>query len=354
MCGQRQIRHYQLVALLAAGTMLGSLLSAWGQEPPILNPDPRIQKYLSDNADQIRRLQSIVENQSADAKDRKTALSQLGLISEDVGVEVAAKLVNDPSQEIARAAVDVLSNATVMAGHGDAATDHQAADRHALETPWARYVNAEHDVVRSALRTAIRDPRPAIALTALKSLVRLSDEAAIKAVPEAVNKGQITEAQAVSICAQSIGDLGRACVLDYLDHGAPEGKTAAIGVLGSLPSVRPMIRNKIFLNSNADPKLRSAAADVLAVYDPSFTSYALTVTADPKVPADVYASTLKSYARSAQLSGKLDSAQWATIKEALDNKLIAVEGDPVHSQDKNASKALRDLRDEFSIGRPEP
>src|ERR1700694_3595724 len=124
MCGQRQIRHYQLVALLAAGTMLGSLLSAWGQEPHILNPDPRIQKYLSDNADQIRRLQNIVENQGADAKERKAGLSQLGLISEDVAVEVAAQLVNDPSQEIARAAVDILSNATVMAGHGDAATDH--------------------------------------------------------------------------------------------------------------------------------------------------------------------------------------------------------------------------------------
>jgi hypothetical protein len=214
-------------------------------------------------------------------------------------------------------------------------------------------VNAEHGIVRNALRAATKDPRPQISLTALKSLVRLSDEVAINAVPEAVSKGQITEAQAVSICAQSVSDLGRACVLDYLENGSPDGKTAAIGVLGSLPSVRPMIRNKIFLNSNADPKLRSAAADVLAVYDPSFTSYALTVTADPKVPTDVYASTLKSYALSAQLSGKLDSAQWATIKEALDNKLTAVESDPVHSQDKNASKVLRDLRDKFSTGRPE-
>jgi hypothetical protein len=350
MCGHRRIR---LLALVAAGAMLGALSSVWGQEPRILNPDPRIQKYLSDNADQIRRLRNIVENHDASTEDRKAALSQLGLISEDAGVEVAAKLVNDPSQGMARAAVDVLSNATVMAGHGDAGTDHQAADHQTRESPWAQYVNAEHRVVRNALRTASKDPRPEIALSALKSLVRLSDEVAIKAVPEAVSKGQITEVQAVSLCAQSVGDLGRACVLDYLDHGSPDGKTAAIGVLGSLPSVRPMIRNKIFLNSNADPKLRSAAADVLAVYDPSFTSYALTVTADPKVPSDVYASTLKSYARSAQLSGKLDSAQWATIKEALDNKLTAVENDPAYSQDKNASKVLRDLRDKFSLGRPE-
>jgi hypothetical protein len=352
MCGQRRIRHYQLLALLA-GTMLGSFLPAWGQEPHILNPDPRIQKYLIDNAGQIRDLQSVVENQGADAKDRKTGLSQLALISEDVAVVVAAKLVNDPSSELAQAAVDLLSNATVMAGHGDAGTDHQAADHQAFESPWAQYVKAEHDIVRNALRAATKDPRSEIALTALKSLVRLSDEVAIKAVPGAVSKGQITDAQAVSICAQSAGDLGRACILDYLDHGSPDGRAAAIGVLGSLPSVRPMIRNKIFLNSNADPKLRSAAADVLALYDPSFTSYALTVTADPKVSAEVYASTLKSYALSAQLSGKLDSAQWATIKQALDNKLTAVESDPAHSQDKNASKVLRDLRDKFSTGRPE-
>jgi hypothetical protein len=353
MLAHRPVRHFQFLALLAASTLLGGFVSAWGQEPHILNPDPRIQKYLSDNADLIRRLQNIVENPGADANDRKAALSQLGLISEDVGVEVAAKLVNDPSHEISQAAVAVLSNATVMAGHGDAGTDHLAADHQTLESPWARYVNAEHRIVRNALRAATKDPRPQIALSALKSLVRLSDEVAIKAVPEAVNKGQITEAQAVSICAQSVSDLGRACVLDYLDHGSPDGKTAAIGVLGSLPSVRPMIRNKIFLNSNADPKLRSAAAEVLAVYDPAFTSYALTVTADPKVSPDVYASALKSYARSAQLSGKLDSAQWSTIKEALENKLTAVESDPVYRQDKSASKVLRDLRDKFSTGRPE-
>jgi HEAT repeat protein len=341
-------RPYPLLALFTAGILLCSLLSVRGEELHVLNPDPRIQDYVSRNATQILQLQSIVENRGADVKDRMTALSQLSLISEDVGVEVAAKLVNDPSQDMARAAVDVLSNATVMAGHGGGSS-HQVGD-HQPASPWAQYVNAEHDVVRTALRAATKDPRPEVAVTALKSLVRLSDDAAIRAVPEAVNKGQIAEEEAVSICAQSDSDLGRACVLDYLDHGSPDGKRAAVSVLGSIPSVRSMIRNKIFLNSNADPKLRSTAAEVLAVYDPSFTSYALTVTADPKVPPEVYASTLKNYALSAQLSGKLDSAQWAAIKEALDNKVKAVESDPLHSQ---GTIILRALRDKFSTGRPE-
>jgi hypothetical protein len=345
MWGHRQTRQYQLLALLLVCTTLGSNS---GRAQEVRNPDPRIQAYVRDSAGRIRELRNIIENQGAEIQDRRAALSQLGLISEDVAVDVAAKLVNDPAQEVALAAVDVLSNATVMAGHGDVPSDHHGVDHPSFETPWMKYVKAEHEIVRSALRAAARDARPQIALTALKSLVRLSDEVAIKDVTEAASRGEITEAAAVSICAQSASDLGRACVIDFLDHGSLDGKIAAIGVLGSLPSARPVIRNKIFLNSNADPKLRSAAADVLSIYDPSFTSYALTVTADPKIPTEVYASALKGYAVGAHLGGKLDSAQWTAIKEALDNKLKAVEGDP-----NTDSTTLRNLRDKFSTGRPE-
>jgi hypothetical protein len=93
-----------------------------------------------------------------------------------------------------------------------------------------------------------------------------------------------------------------------------------------------MVRDKIFFG-NADPKVRAAAADALSRYDPSFMNYALTVTADPKTPAEVYTSVLKGYAWSAKAQGKFDSVQRTAIDKALTNYKVQLQSDPLKNAD---------------------
>jgi hypothetical protein len=323
MTSRRQF-HVHLAALAVAGSLLAAG-PALAQSAPIANPDVRLQSYYRENAAEITRLQGIVENATADEDQRKKALGELAFKFEDAALPLAAKLVNDPAPGLASDAVNLLSNSVVMANHDDHAGNHPPDT---TLSPWSKYVAAQHELARDALRNGLADPRPDIRATSLRALLTLSDEVALKSVQESARKGELTDAEAVRLCAQAVSNPGRSCVFGYLSEGSPDAKVAAIDVLGSIPTYRPLVRNKIFFNTNADPKTRSAAADVLSRYDPSFMNYALTVTADPKTPPEVYTSALEGFARSASSQGKLDSVQRNAIDTAVTNYKVLLLADP--------------------------
>ncbi|WOH63607.1 hypothetical protein [Bradyrhizobium sp. BWA-3-5] len=299
-----------------------------------------------EKAGEIERLELSAADTNLHESTRSKALEELALISEDAAIPVAAKLVADPIEGVRKSAVGILANSVVMAGHG--------ARNHAHGTPntaWGAYVEGQHRIALDALRLAARESPSEAGVLALKTLVRSAEETS-PLLAEALASGRIAPKQAVELCAQAPDASSRACLLDFLDKGPEDARIAAVTVLGSIPRDRPLIRNKIFLNSQAAPDLRVAAAQVLGQYDPTFTSYGLTVTADPKTPSPVYAAALQSYARSAELSGKLDAAQWGVLKQALENRLKASK-EPDATTDPNVSSApLRELMQMFNRGRP--
>ena len=334
--------------MIGAGVVMSE--QTFAQSDPIANPDPRLQSYYRENADEIRRLQKVVEDKNAPVDQRKKALQELAFKFEDVALPLAAGLVSDPAIDLARDAVSLLSNSVVLANHGDqGAASHAGDHQSASVSPWSKYTAAQHDLARDALRNAMSDSRSDIRAAGLRGLLPLSDEVALKLVQEGAQKGEITDTQAVRLCAQAISNSGRSCVLGYLNDGSSDAKTAAIDVLGSIPTYRPMVRNKIFFNSSGDPKVRAAAATVLSRYDPLFTTYALTVTADPKTPPEVYTSTLEGYARSAAALGKLDSVQRFAIDKALTNYKVQLQSEPLKNAEylkslDAASKALNAIQ----------
>ncbi len=309
------------------------------------NPDSRVQSYLEGQREKISQLEATIASKDAEVQERKKAFLELTMISDESALRVAGDLVHDDSLEIAQEAVAVLSNEIVLTSAQHMSTT-EIGNSSSLT-----YSRKRFKAAIAALQAASVDARSQVRLPALKSLVRISDQDAIDSLRKAAIGSEISQPEAVRICAQAASNFGKACVMDFLNSGSLEGKTAAISVLGSMPSERSMIRNKIFLNSSAEPKLRSAAANVLSSYDPKFSSYAFSVIADPQLPTEVYASTLKGFAISTQADGKLDAAQWVTIKEALNHKIQAVEKTKLQS-DSDDLKVLRGLQKSFLSAPP--
>jgi hypothetical protein len=285
----------------------------------VVHPDPRVQQYLNENSTEISALSKRASNTGLAPGQRMAALKSLGLISEDAAIEVAAKLVKDASSEVAQGALSVLDASLVMTANGGAHASHDQ------ETPWGKYTAAQHEVARTGIRTAASDKRADVRWAAVRSLVRQSDDTAVAMVRESESRHEITQTEAVNLCAQGQSDLFRACILDFLNEGSEEGQKAAIGKLGAIPSSRPMIRSKIFFNNNAAPALRIAAADVLGKFDPKFPQYAVSVMADPATPTDVWSGTMRAFADSADANNQLDAAQRQSILRAIENKRLATE-----------------------------
>ncbi|ARP67092.1 MULTISPECIES: HEAT repeat domain-containing protein [Mesorhizobium] len=332
-------------ALVSAWLLAAPCLAQLGQPP---NPDPRVRAYLLENAGEIERLRVTAANTNFDPGTRSKALEGLALISEDAALPVAAELVTDPVEDVRKSAVGILANSVVMAGHD--AGNHDPAMHPG--TIWGSYVQNQHKVALDALRLATRQSRSEAGMLALKTLVRSSAEEASPLLAEALANGAVTPKQAAELCTQAPEARSRACLLDFLDKGPAEARLAAVAVLGSIPGDRPLIRNKIFLNDQAEPALRAAAAQVLGQYDPTFTSYALTVATDPNTPSLVYAAAVRNYAQSAESAGKLDAAQWAALKRALQNKLKAAQETDALTRSNLNAPPLQELNQMFNKGRP--
>lgn len=313
-------RHTGSLVALAFGVSCLVASPIFAQSAPV-NPDPRLEAYYRDNAGEIDRLRASVTDEKLPVEQRRKALADLAFKYEDAALTLAAKLVNDPATDLARDAVALLSNSVVMADHGDksAATHSGDHKNEPTASAWSRYIAAQHNLAREALRSAIKDSRSDIRAVGLQGLLPLSDETALKFVQERAEKGDFTDAQAVRLCAQALSNAGRSCVLGYLDKGSVEAKTAAVDVLGSIPTYRPMVRDKIFFSTTADPKVRAAAAEALSRYDPSFLNYALSIAIDPKTPREVFKSAVEGFARSSQAQGKWNSVQKTAIDNAAKN-----------------------------------
>jgi len=331
----------RFAALIALGPVMAPAL-AQNALPP--NPDPALAAYYREHAGDVERLQSTVENKAAPMNARQQAFAELSRDYPDSAVVSAAKIITDPSTEIALKATEILANSVVMSGHGT-----QLVAMAAPMSPIQAYHKSLHDSSRNALRVALNDPRPEVRTAAVRALVPLSDEAAITVLQQSAKAGHIPDAEAVKYCASLTSDLGRGCLLNFLAEGSPAAKNVAVQYLGSIPTYQPLVRNKIFLSSDTDPGLRAAAADTLGRYDPSFTNYALAVTLDPKTPPQVFASTVRSYVQRASAQGKLDFAQRTAITKAVENYQAKLNEDP----EKNAPY-IKTLQDSLTtMGRPQ-
>jgi hypothetical protein len=322
--------------VLSVGLVL--ILGGTGVAGQVAHPDPRVRAFEESNRSRIEELSSRALSTAAGADERSAALRDLALLSESEAISAAARLVKDPAPEVALSAVRLLDSSVVLMDHSH--LDHASV--------WSKYVHSQHELAVQALGAAARDGRPQIRIAALKPLVRLGVPAAADLVRSAVSSRLLTDVEGVKLCAQGNNVVTRACLIDFLNSGSVAGKIAAVHELGATEAERPFIRNKILLNTKAEPPLRAAAAEVLGKYDPEFSRYALVITADPTTPPIVWSKVLQAHAAQADATGKLDSAQRANLLRAVESKLKSVERGALASGE--AIDSLRQLRNTIRAG----
>jgi hypothetical protein len=284
---------------------------AWALAPQLLaHPDPARAAYYHANASSIDELEGMVKDTARPVAQRTTALETLAVRFHDAAVITAIQVVRDPSVEVASAALELLAASIVMSDHRRHDMDHL--------TPLQQFLMQQHTETRKALRIALADTRPNVRSIAAVSLASLSDEDALKLLQAGVEKGLYTEDEAVNYFGLADPDVGASYIMPYLQRG-PTAMQAAVGYLGANRQYQALVRDKVFLNLQAPPETRAAAAKVLSQYDSAFSSYALTVTLDPKTPPNVYTEVLDGYLTQSQAKGQINPAQISVLKEALKN-----------------------------------
>lgn len=313
-----------MTLVLVAALSLGLALA-----PPQV--DPRVAAARAENASEITRLSGVAANPSRPPGERVASLRRLALLSDEDALKAAAALRNDAEAAVAEEAVDLLSSAVALMGNHSA--DHGG-------TPWGDAVAKQHTLASSALRDAAADPRAAIADRALASLARLSDPTGISMIRQRLERNQIAPKHAAQLCAQAAPQVGRSCLIDLLNDGSPEGQIAAIDFLGSRAADQQLVRNKILFNARTSISLRTAAANTLGRFDPTFDSYGMLLAADPATPPSVFAAVLEAYATRSSSAGNLGSLERSQLLRAVANKIEEVKR---HTPSDREQKALRPL-----------
>ena len=288
------------------------------QNCPSTPTRPRASFYVA-NAGTIEGLTTTARDLNRSVEQRLAALETLSLKYSDAAVSAALVLVSDKTPAVARAAADLLASSIVM-------SDHKLRGHAALNAR-QKYVMERHTLAREALKSVLESPASETRSIAAGSLSSLSDQSALTIIQAAVSKGLYSEADAVNYFGLADPKIGAPFILPYLDRGSPAARVAAIGYLGANRSYQNMVRDRILMNTTAAPDTRAAAARVLGQYDREFPSYALSVTLDPKLPANVYAEVVNGYIAQSQVQGKLDAAKIGILKESIRNQL-SIRPDP--------------------------
>jgi hypothetical protein len=172
---------------------------------------------------------------------------------------------------------------------------------------------------RAALLRALTDPRPQARSEAARTLALASDEGALSAIEQGIDSGLFSEFDAANYFGLADIRVGGPYLLRRLARGSSTAKATAVRYLGVSRSYQLIIREKVFLNPEADSEARAAAATVLSEHDPTFASYALVAVLDPKVPPLVFANTVKGYVFQTMKAGNLDAPNRFLIQRAIRN-----------------------------------
>jgi hypothetical protein len=188
---------------------------------------------------------------------------------------------------------------------------------------------------RHDLLNALHDPRKEIRSDAARVLASSSDRTALSAIERGIDSGLFSDVEAVNYFGLADIRVGGAYLLRQLGRASPNAKVLAVQLLGAHPDYQLAIREKVFFNPAADPTVRAVAATVLSQHDPKFVKYALLVTLDPKIPAQVFANTVKGYVSQTMAAGKLDANERFLVRDAIHNY-------QKNSTDVQSLKALRE------------
>ena len=281
-------------------------------EPEILaHPDPIIAERYRNGEATIEALRAIALDVQRPSGDRVGALQRLADEFFDAALTPSAELVTDPDTPVALVAARLLADATVMSDHGP--VHEQATDI----PPFLRLMYWKHETGREGLRRALNDARPEVRDIAASSLASLSDPAALQQIVEGVEANTYSDAEAVNYLGLADPELGAPLMQQLLVNGTPQAQASAVTYLGSNPEYQPMVREDYLFNADAPIEVRSAAAASLGQYDASFPTYATTLTADPTLPAVLYAKVLEGYID--QTGDNLQADEASALKQAVEN-----------------------------------
>ena len=308
--GQRQMtRSINNRLSLAAFAGLLSCYPTWAVDDQIsTHPDPRVVAYYTEHDAQVSALRSTILD--ADGMARRSALEELALHFPIAAEITARSLVDDPDDQIASIAIQILQGALVMSDHP---RDHMT-----VASPRIQHMLEQHQASRDALRAAVRDKRPHIRMEAASYLASQSDNATLEFVAQD-QTGLYSDVEAANIFTLGSTALAQHHLARYLESGNIDAQRTAIGYLGAVPSYQTLIRNRFLLNPEAPETIRIDAARALSAHDPDFAAYALVVTSDPDVSPALHIAALAGYVNARSKTTNLDSLSARVFDKQLDS-----------------------------------
>jgi len=267
--------------------------------------DPKLAQYYRSNSDTIDRLGARATNSAAPLNERLSALQQLQREFRYAAVPTAAKLIRDPLEPMALAAVSILADAVVMSDHPHAT--HAKGGKSLVEL--------QHNLARDALQEALADTRRPVREIAAKTLASISDEDALAKINDGAARGLYSDVEAVNYLGLSNPDTSAKYIQPYLD-ASPLAQAAAVTYLGANPTFQATIRQRYLENVAAPEVAKIAAAKTLSRFDTAFVAYAPNLINAKSLPPEAYKELVNGYL--ARTAGRLDAMQLQGIDKALD------------------------------------
>lgn len=296
------------IALLALGALM---TDGFAMDSTLRShPDPATARFYEQHEAEVDALVNKVFDSARPMAERLAAFDELQLAYPDAATLAALDLVSDPHEQMAVAAAKLLSSSITMSNH----TAHMEP-----VTDREEYLLAGHERARQALRGALSDTRRPVREVAAETLSSLSDTASLDIVAKAAESGAYSQSEAVNYFGLAKADVGAPFLERALKSGDKEAKSGAVAYLAANPSYQEKIRDEVLLNPAADAQVRIVAAKRLSEFDPKFSNYALTVTADPSISAELYSQVVQGYIDQSEGQGQVDTAQIKILKSAVAN-----------------------------------
>lgn len=257
-------------------------------------PDAQRASIYQANAAAVDELRAVVEDQKRPAFERVGALQRLRSRFREAAINTAFELVNDPSEEVSVAAANILASLIVMMDK-----DHQHGQSGV--TPHETYWNQKLEAARAVLHKVLEGPMRPASDVAARQLMALSDEDAMKIINDGAKKGAYSESVVVNYLGLANPDKSAPYLLPYLDSQNSSAQSAASAYLATNKAYQPLVREKVFANSQASPLARVVASKVLSQNDPAYTTYAPEVATKLDTPEIVGESVIEGMISNLQI-----------------------------------------------------
>lgn len=296
------------ISLLALGA---SVTGSFAMDSTLRShPDTATARFYEQHEADVDGLLNRMSDTARPIAERLAAFNELQIAYPDAANLAALDLVSNSNEQMAVAAAELLSSSITM-------SDHSA---HAVPiTEREKYLLAWHERARQALRGALNDKRRAVREVAAQTLSSLSDTASLDIIAKAAESGAYSQSEAVNYFGLAKAEIGAPYFERALKSGDKEAKRGAVAYLATNPKYQEKIRDEVLLNPAADAQVRIVAAKRLSEFDPKFSNYALTVTADPSISAELYTQVVQGYIDQSEAQGQVDTAQIKVLKSAVAN-----------------------------------